>query len=437
MINELWFFVAAILVLIGLVSSQGLLMVLGSMVIIMTLTAKLWEKYAFRRVTHYRTLSQSRAFIGDTLEYTVTLSNDKVLPLIWVDMEDPFPEGLQLIGAKLKGTGIEVNRQHSIATSLLPYQKASWKYTLKCAARGYHRIGPVRLRSGDIFGFTSVEVHLSALDHVLVYPRVVDLDQLIFPEQNPMGDARGKRPLYQDQSRFLALRDYLPTDPMKHIDWKASARHQSLQTKVFEPVVSLKVLIAMNATTSEHSWQGSNLAFFERTVTAAASVASYCSGLGYSFGLASNAVASFSGKWLTVPLGSATTQLTMVLEALAMAGPYSVTSIVDVLKGERTTLPVGATVVLITAIVTRSLVQEVAEIKERGYQVLVLYTGDGSPEMDLAGVEVFRVGRALRLSDTDTGNGGADGDAGAGANGRDVGNVLEKIRGNTPGGGGG
>ena len=203
MTHELWIFVAAILVFIGLVASQGLLLVLGSMVIIMTLTARLWEKYAFRRVTHHRTLSHNRAFIGDSLDYTITLSNDKVLPLIWVDMEDPFPEGLQLIGAKLKGTGIEINRQHSIATSLLPYQKASWKYTMKCAARGYHRIGPVRLRSGDIFGFTSVEVHLPDLDHVLVYPRVVDLDQLIFPEQHPIGEARGKRPLYQDQSRLV------------------------------------------------------------------------------------------------------------------------------------------------------------------------------------------------------------------------------------------
>lgn len=170
MTNELWLFVAVILVFIGLVASQGLLLVVGSMVIVMALTARLWEKYAFRRVTHQRTLSQTRAFIGDTLDYTVTLINDKVLPLIWVDMEDPFPEGLELIGGKLRGTGVEINRQHSIATSLLPYQKVSWKYTMKCAARGYHRIGPVRLRSGDIFGFSSVEVHLKDLEHVLVYP---------------------------------------------------------------------------------------------------------------------------------------------------------------------------------------------------------------------------------------------------------------------------
>ena len=86
MIGEIWVLVAAILVFIGLLASQGLLLIIGSLVIIMTLTARLWEKFAFHRVTHERTLSQTRAFIGDSLDYTVTLYNDKLLPLIWVDM---------------------------------------------------------------------------------------------------------------------------------------------------------------------------------------------------------------------------------------------------------------------------------------------------------------------------------------------------------------
>ena len=401
MIGEIWVLVAAILVFIGLLASQGLLLIIGSLVIIMTLTARLWEKFAFHRVTHERTLSQTRAFIGDSLDYTITLYNDKLLPLIWVDLEDPFPDGLGLPGAKLKGTGIEISRQHSIATSLLPYQKASWKYTMQCLARGYHRIGPVRLRSGDMFGFSSVEVHLSDLDHVLVYPRAVDLDELIFPEQHPLGVTKGKRPLYQDQSRFLTIRGYLTTDPMKHIDWKASARSQSLKTKLFEPVVSLNVLIAMNATTSEHAWQGSNRSFFERTVVAAASVARHCSQMEISFGLVSNAVASYSGKCLSVPIGLASNQLALVLEALAMAGPYSLTTLVDVMKRERSSLPTGATVMLVTSIITTSLAAQVEEIVARGYQVLTLYAGDGQPEFELPGVRVYRVGRALHDIGTD------------------------------------
>ena len=399
MVNELWLFFSVLLVFIGLVASQGLLLVVGSLVIVITLTARFWNRHAFRKVTHSRTLSQHRAFIGDSLEYTVTLVNEKILPLIWVDIQDQFPEGIDLPGAHLRGSGAELTRQHSITASLLPYQKVSWKYTLTCTARGYHRIGPVRLRTGDIFGFSAAEIRLSDVDHVLVYPRIVDLDQLVLPEEHPLGQTRGRQTMVQDTTRFLRLRDYSPTDPMKHIDWKATARRMRLQTKVFEPVVSLNVLIALNASTSEHAWQGSNRRIFERAVTAAASVASFVANEGYSFGLVSNAVASFSGRWLSVPLGASATQLSLVLEALATAAPYVVTPLVDVLRGESSLLPPGATIVLVTGVMTDAIAEEVAEIRERGYRVLILFAGDGAPGVETPGVTVYRVGRALEAFD--------------------------------------
>ena len=271
----------------------------------------------------------------------------------------------------------------------------TWKYQIKCTARGYHRIGPVRLRSGDIFGFSSAEIHYPKVEHLLVYPRIVDLGELILPEQHPLGESKSWKPVAQDTTRFLRQRDYNPIDPMKHIDWKASARRQRLQTKVFEPVVSLNVLIALNAATSEFAWQGSNRRFFERAVTAAASVANDAALSGYSFGLVSNAVASYSGKWLSVPMGASSTQLSLVLESLAMAGPYVVTPLTEVLRGERASLPAGTTVVVVTSILTQAMATEIAYIKESGYQVRVLYTGDQAPSVELPGVPVVRLGRVL------------------------------------------
>ena len=395
MLNDFWLFASAALLFIGLVASQGLLLVVGSLVIIVWFLAKFWDRFAFRKVSHFRSLSQGRAFVGDSLEYTVTLSNDKIVPLIWVDIQDNFPPALDLPGATVRGTGMEVAREHRITTSLLPYQRVTWKYNLRCRARGYHRIGPARLRSGDIFGFTAAETRYTGVDHILVYPRIIELPELILPSEHPLGEARGRRPIYHDPSRFFGLRDYQPRDPMKHIDWKATARRSLLQTRIFEPVVSLNVLIALNATTGEFAWQGSNRRLFERAVTIAASVASHCAGAGYSFGLISNGVAVYSGKWLSVPFGSSKSQLGLVLESLALAGPYSVIALNDVLRNERNSLPPGATIALVTSVVTRALAEEVAEMQHRGYQVIVLYAGDGGPEMRLSEVTVYSLGRAL------------------------------------------
>ena len=395
MLNDFWLFISGALIFIGLVASQGLLLVVGALVIIVWFFAKFWDRFAFKEVSHHRTLAQGRAFVGDSLDYTVTLANDKVVPLIWVDIQDTFPPELDLPGATVRGTGWEVAREHRITTSLLPYQRVTWKYNLRCLARGYHRIGPVRLRSGDIFGFTAAETRYTGVDHILVYPRIVDLRQLLLPSEHPLGETGSRRPIYEDPSRFFGLRDYQPMDPMKHIDWKATARRSRLQTKVFQPVVSLHVLIALNATTGEFAWQGSNRRLFERAVTVAASVASHCAEFGYSFGLVSNGVAVYSGKWLSVPFGSSQAQLGLVLESLAMAGPYSVLALTDVLRNERGSLPPGATIVLVSAVVTRALAEEIGEMRARGYRVILLYAGDGGPGTELSDVPVYSLGRAL------------------------------------------
>ena len=389
MLNDLWIFLISAMIFIGLVASEGLLLVVGSLVIVLAIAARMWDHYAFRSVNHSRSISRKRAFIGDTVEYSISLDNDKVLPLIWVEIHDTFPDGLELTGAVVRGTGLESDRQHIITTSLLPFQKATWKYSLTCSERGYHRIGPVRLRTGDIFGFSSAETRYAQFDHILVFPRILDLEGLLFPPERPMGDVRGLKPLYYDTNRVVGQRDYRPRDPLKHIDWKATARARRLQTKVFEPVVSLNILIVMNGSTREHTWQGSNSRLFERTVTLAASTASLADSRGYTYGVLSNAVARYTGKWINVPMGASPSQLSLSLEALAMAAPYVVAPLAEVLNAERHSLPAGTTILLVTPSLGDSLLRDIAGIQDHGSRVMVLYSGDGLPERELNDVPVI------------------------------------------------
>lgn len=93
MLNDLWLLVSGILILIGLLASEGLLLIVGSLVVLMWLATKLWDRYAFRQVSHSRSLARHRAFIGDTLEYSVSLRNDKLLPLIWGRYPRHFSRG--------------------------------------------------------------------------------------------------------------------------------------------------------------------------------------------------------------------------------------------------------------------------------------------------------------------------------------------------------
>ena len=82
MLNDLWILLSGIMVFIGLVASEGLLLVVGSLVIVLAIAARIWDRYAFRPVSHSRSINRRRVFICDTVDYTVSLDNDKLLPLI-------------------------------------------------------------------------------------------------------------------------------------------------------------------------------------------------------------------------------------------------------------------------------------------------------------------------------------------------------------------
>ena len=419
--HELWPVVSGLLVFVGLLASNGLLLVVGSLVAVVWMAARVWERYCFRKVTYERGMGRRRAFIGDTLDYTIALNNDKPLPLIWVEAQDSFPEGLELLGAVVRGATMETNRHHRITTSLLPYQRATWKFTMRCLRRGYHRIGPVRMRSSDIFGFASMETRFAHVDEILVYPRVIDLEQLLTPPQHPFGSARGLMPLYHDTNRVKGQRDYRPDDPLKHIDWKATARARELQTRLFEPAVSLNMLVVLNGSTSDFVWQGTNRRLFERAITVAASAAALADRRGYSYGLLSNAVASYSGKWLSVPVGASPAQLTLTLEALAMAAPYVVSMLPEVFRAERDRLPAGSTVLFVTGAITDSLYTQLSAIAERGHRLTVLYAGYGQPPERIGEFPVTGMGHLLDVlpeAEEDYGSGSEFG--GEAMNGADV-----------------
>ena len=358
MLSDLWIIAAAILVLAGLLASQLLLIVVGVLVAIIWIAGKCWPRYTFSRLTYSRRLERHRAFIGDEVDYYITVDNGKLLPMIWLDISDAFPIGLQTGGTHQRGVGAEAELDHRITTSLLPYQRVTWHYRVRCRTRGNHRIGPARLRSGDMFGIAATERQVSDVEYLLVYPRIVDLRQLMRLWERPLGASRGSRLIQDDPSRFVGLRDYRPTDPLKYIDWKATARHGKPEARIFEPAATRHMLIALNARTGDAAWQGSNRRLFERAVTVAASVAEYAMREGYTFGLVSNAVASYSSKWMSVPPGTGSLQLEATLESLAMAGPFWVADLSAVLRAESGSLTSGATVVLVTSILSRAVAQE-------------------------------------------------------------------------------
>ena len=65
--------------------------------------------------------------------------------------------------------------------------------------------------------------------------QVVPVADLGLPSRSPFGHLKTQQRLYQDPSRTIGVRDYVPGDSVRTINWKTSAATGSLKVRKLEP----------------------------------------------------------------------------------------------------------------------------------------------------------------------------------------------------------
>ena len=377
--HDIWILMFAVLIGVGVFAGQGIIVGMGVMGLIVAGASWLWNRLSLEEVRYERKVGQSRVFMGEETTLSVSIVNRKPIPLGRVDVEDEFPEEIEIVGGETvesPNPKTMVLRHH---TSMSWYERVHWSYTIRCGARGFYRLGPVRMESGDLFGFFESRKIETSGDYLMVYPRVVPLPEMGLPAARPLGETRGGISIFQDPSRPWGLREYAVGDPMKIVDWKATARMRQLQVRTFEPSSTFTVMLVVLVETSERSWEGYSPANLERVITAAASVASYAAERQYSVGMFSNGTPILSDRPMKLPAASGPEQLTIILEALATIRPMPIGPMAPQLAQNLRQFPIGATLVIVAAILSDEMMGVVGDLRRQGYRIVVIFVGDSDP----------------------------------------------------------
>lgn len=405
--QELWTGLFVVLVAAGILTGQNVLIAFGAMGLLMTGVSWLWGRVSLSRVTYERILPRRRVFIGETVPLSIVLTNSKPVPLGWVRVEDSIPDALTVEGARVTPSVDPNSSTLEHRTSMGWYERVRWDYSVRFDRRGYHRLGPARIDSGDIFGLFDSRARASDTDAVLVYPKVLPLAELGIRTGRPLGDVTGGLRALEDPSRPAGVRRYQAGDPLSAIDWKATARGRSLFVRTHDPSISMTVMLAVSVETSPQQWRGYSSARLERAITAAASLAAHLAEAGYSVGLTANGIPMVSESPSELPPSRSHTQVLAALEMLATMGSMVRTPMAAHLEERVTALPTGAAVVVVAAYCDRDLGAVLSRARAKGHPATLAYVGDGPvPEMP-PGVEVIDIGGHLSAPADDRAAGGS------------------------------
>jgi uncharacterized protein (DUF58 family) len=383
-----------VLVAVSIAARQAPLFLLSFALLLAAGLSALWKRYCLTGLEYRRHVSRHAVEFGHPIEIDVEIVNRKLLPLSWLEVDDEIPQAIAPDGRRnALATKSGRTALHSLI-ALRPYERVRRRYRLPGNVRGEHNLGPVRLRTGDLFGLVSEELELSLEESVVVYPRVVSLTALGLPAQNPLGDRRTLSWLFEDPSRFAGVREYRPEDSLRRIHWGASVRSQTLQVKVFEPSTTYKLMVFLNVTSLPGLWWSSSYDSdaLELTITTAASIAAWGLEHRYQVGLATNGLHRLRSLRVGVEPAGGGDQLPKILESLGRLQVPTVRPFELTLAEESRRLPFGATIIAVSAVAGAAVVGELLALRRRGYPVVLVLTGRQSVTTSLDGIVVRQVG---------------------------------------------
>ena len=393
LVDDSWLLGSSILIGVGLIASSPVVIILGMLVLGSSTAGRLWARISLEDVYYSREISEHRLFVGEQTVLTLKLANRKGFPVPWIEVREQLPRDLPVVSGRTSvgGTpGISILQRN---TALGRHDRLEWPVELQATRRGYYRIGPSRLRSGDIFGFFERELVPEIPPTALVvYPHTYALPELGLDSARPFGELRGGNRIYEDPSRVVGVRDYQLGDPMKRIDWNATARLQRLQSRLYEPSRAQSIVIALNVGTFARNWQGSDPVLLERGISVAASVARWAYDADLAVGVIANGAFPGQGRPIRIGSGRHPDRLNRVLEALAAISAFTISSLARELEGASTrALPTGSTVVVVAAVMPEELVATLHRLRREGHHIHVVKTSPRPWDAQLGSIPVSEV----------------------------------------------
>ena len=373
--TDAWIVLGVILTVAGLIMRNAFLLAAAGTLLALPLLARLWNQVALFGVDYTRTLSETRAFLGETIELTLDVHNRKFLPVTWLHVIDNFPANLPVQGHEVRLN--TVSNQGEFLSFWNPgiFGHLTRRFAVECTRRGYYTYGPAILSSGDGFGMFTAKGTLPGRQRLIVYPKLYPAEELRLPAKNPFGERAADTHLVEDPLRYAGIRDWQPADGLKRVHWKATARRQALLSRLYEPAEEPQVLIFLNVATLERHWLGHIPELMEHAVSVAGSLAQVCAEARLPVGLIANGVLPGSDQPLRLLPGRSPGQLVRILELLAAVTPFASTPIEDLLLRESPRLPWGATLLVVTAIAHDGLLAALLDLRQRGAQGGALHPG--------------------------------------------------------------
>ena len=304
---------------------------------------------------------------GVTVELTVaadrTLEGADVDALLEARAEGAV-DRLELLVAIPRGVEV-VDGSPANAVRLRPGEPRELPLRLRCARWGVFDVGRrIDVRARDALRLVTWEARFERPQRLKAYPSPPTLNRILSPLETQAFAGSEVARVKGDGVEYADIRDFVPGDRVRSINWRASARRQGLVVNERHPERNTDVVLFLDSFADVRSGGRSVL---EEAVRAAAALATRYLERRDRVGLV-----GFGGvlRWLQPGMGA--TQRYRLIETMIETGVEPTYTWRDVNLIPARTLPPAALVVGLTPLVDQRFVAALDDLRARRFDVAVV-----------------------------------------------------------------
>ena len=217
--------------------------------LIIYIEIRLYKPRNVQSLQYHLKMERTRLVEGETGCILETITNKGLLlfPVINTTMEIAGKLEVEEENTTTLGSNRVIIARKS---SLRWFQRATVPYTFLAKARGVHQIYCTGFYYTDALRFTYYEHHLRDHTEIIVYPKILPIDQILPIPLNLFGDHFVRRWIMEDYFFPSGVRDYVHGDNLRFIDWKKTARYNEMKTRTYDYTNTNEVIIVLNLQTT-------------------------------------------------------------------------------------------------------------------------------------------------------------------------------------------
>jgi uncharacterized protein (DUF58 family) len=331
---------------------------------VLFLVADITRKSGFDRLTIDRYINKNKLNINEEFTITTVVENKKRLSISYLNLKQALPSNV-ILSKSFEGEDLykfKIGKNQRIKRSVKG----------KISKRGVYLFDGIEASVGDMFGFSFNTKKFDNYNEVIVYPKLVAIENFKVKNLGSLGDRVIRRWLAEDNLYIKGIRDYSVNDRMKDINWKASSRMSKLMVNEYDSTSNMKLSIILNVQCGEPYWKNIKPELIEKAIEMSISLTKSSIKFGVETGFYTNAMLTGMSSREFKGVLPSLKSFEIVAEICARIG-YDINGDLDVyFKKNRNIFDRNTVYVLITCFMNDNIKSQISAMRRLGINLKII-----------------------------------------------------------------